>query len=46
MVKSESFCNLETVGGILLFIAAVLAVLVANSPLLFAHERHVPITCN
>ncbi|PJD93532.1 MAG: Na+/H+ antiporter NhaA [Legionella sp.] len=33
MAKSHSFYNLETLGGILLFIAAVIAILIANSPL-------------
>ncbi|HAT1711028.1 TPA: Na+/H+ antiporter NhaA [Legionella pneumophila] len=32
MTKSDSFYNLETLGGILLFIAAVIAIVVANSP--------------
>ncbi|MDP3561828.1 MAG: Na+/H+ antiporter NhaA [Legionellaceae bacterium] len=32
MNKSNSFYNLETLGGLLLFIAAVLALIVANSP--------------
>ncbi len=32
MSKSNSFYNLETLGGLLLFIAAVLALIVANSP--------------
>ncbi|HAU3942033.1 TPA: Na+/H+ antiporter NhaA [Legionella pneumophila] len=32
MNKSDSFYNLETIGGILLFIAAVLAIIIANSP--------------
>ncbi len=30
--KSNSFYNMETLGGVLLFIAAVLALIVANSP--------------
>lgn len=32
MKKSNSFYNLETLGGLLLFIAAVFALIVANSP--------------
>lgn len=39
MAKSDSFYNLETLGGILLFIAAVLAVLVANSPCRFTYDH-------
>lgn len=31
-MKTDSFYNLETLGGILLFFAAVLAIIVANSP--------------
>lgn len=33
MSQSNNFYNLETVGGILLFVAATLAIIVANSPL-------------
>ncbi len=32
MAKKDSFYNLETLGGILLFLAAVLAIIIANSP--------------
>ncbi|WP_094092332.1 Na+/H+ antiporter NhaA [Legionella clemsonensis] len=32
MNKSDSFYNLETIGGLLLFLAAVLAIVIANSP--------------
>src|SRR3990167_1785811 len=32
MSKANSFYNFETLGGLLLFIAAVLALIVANSP--------------
>lgn len=39
MTKSDSFYNLETLGGILLFIAAVLAILVANSPYRFTYDH-------
>ncbi len=39
MNKSDSFYNLETLGGILLFIAAVLAILVANSPYRFTYDN-------
>ncbi len=39
MAKSDSFYNLETLGGILLFIAAVLAILVANSPYRIAYDH-------
>lgn len=38
-MKTDSFYNLETLGGILLFIAAVLAILVANSPYRFTYEH-------
>lgn len=39
MAKSDSFYNLETLGGILLFIAAVIAILIANSPLHGIYEH-------
>lgn len=39
MNKTDSFYNLETLGGILLFIAAVFAILVANSPYRFTYEH-------
>jgi Na+:H+ antiporter, NhaA family len=39
MVKTDSFYNLETLGGILLFIAALMAILVANSPYRFAYDH-------
>ena len=39
MAKSDSFYNLETLGGILLFIAAVIAILIANSPLHGAYDH-------
>lgn len=32
MNSNKSFYNLETIGGILLFIAAILAIIIANSP--------------
>lgn len=38
MSKSDSFYSLETLGGILLFIAAMLALLVANSPYRGAYD--------
>ncbi|HAU1183103.1 TPA: Na+/H+ antiporter NhaA [Legionella pneumophila] len=38
MNKSDSFYNLETIGGILLFIAAVLAIITANSPYRVGYE--------
>lgn len=39
MAKSDSFYNLETLGGILLFIGAVIAILIANSPLHGTYEH-------
>ncbi|MDI9817613.1 MULTISPECIES: Na+/H+ antiporter NhaA [unclassified Legionella] len=39
MSKSDSFYNLETIGGILLFIAAVIAIGVANSPYRFFYDH-------
>ncbi|STX29965.1 sodium-proton antiporter [Legionella beliardensis] len=39
MSQSKSFYNLETLGGILLFIAAVIAILIANSPLQSIYEH-------
>lgn len=39
MVKSDSFYNLETLGGIFLFIAALIAILITNSPLHGAYEH-------
>ena len=33
MNKDDHFYNLETVGGILLFFTAILAIILANSPL-------------
>ena len=39
MKKPNSFYNLETLGGILLFISAVVAIIVANSPLQDAYEH-------
>jgi len=39
MVKTDSFYNLETLGGILLFIAALMTILVANSPYRFAYDH-------
>ncbi|HHF7373779.1 Na+/H+ antiporter NhaA [Legionella pneumophila serogroup 1] len=39
MNKSDSFYNLETLGGILLFIAAVFAIIVANSPYRVGYEN-------
>lgn len=38
MNKSGSFYNLETIGGILLFIAAVIAIIIANSPFRVGYE--------
>ncbi|CZH57037.1 TPA: Na+/H+ antiporter NhaA [Legionella pneumophila subsp. pneumophila] len=38
MNKSDSFYNLETIGGILLFIATVLAIITANSPYRVGYE--------
>lgn len=37
--KFNSFYNLETLGGILLFIAAVIAIIVANSPYRFSYDH-------
>ncbi|MBA2649050.1 MAG: Na+/H+ antiporter NhaA [Legionella sp.] len=39
MSKPTSFHNLETIGGMLLFIAALLAILIANSPYRFGYEN-------
>ncbi|STY28820.1 sodium-proton antiporter [Legionella wadsworthii] len=39
MSKSNNFYNLETIGGILLFFAAALAIIIANSPLNSAYEH-------
>ncbi|HHV6060390.1 TPA: Na+/H+ antiporter NhaA [Legionella pneumophila] len=39
MSQSKSFYNLETLGGILLFIAAVIAILIANSPFRNLYEH-------
>ncbi len=39
MNKTDTFYNLETLGGILLFFAAVLAILVANSPYRFTYDH-------
>lgn len=39
MGNSKSFYNLETLGGILLFIAAVIAILIANSPFRSIYEH-------
>lgn len=39
MTKSDSFYSLETIGGILLFIAAVIAIVVANSPYRFIYDH-------
>lgn len=39
MSKSNSFYNLETLGGILLFISAVIAIGVANSPYRFVYNH-------
>ncbi|MBA2710077.1 MAG: Na+/H+ antiporter NhaA [Tatlockia sp.] len=39
MSRATSFYNLETLGGILLFIAAMLAILVANSPYRLHYEH-------
>lgn len=39
MKKSDSFYNLETIGGLLLFITAMVAILIANSPYRFAYEQ-------
>lgn len=44
MKKSDSFYNLETLGGILLFFAAVLAIIVANSPLRIYYEQFLNIS--
>lgn len=46
MKKSDSFYNLETIGGILLFIAAVLAIIVANSPYRIGYEHFLNISGN
>ncbi|KTC85167.1 Na+/H+ antiporter NhaA [Legionella brunensis] len=46
MKKSDSFYNLETIGGILLFIAAVLAIIVANSPYRIGYENFLNISGN
>lgn len=43
MNKPDSFYNLETIGGILLFIAAVLAIIVANSPYRVGYEHFLSI---
>lgn len=43
MSKANSFYNLETLGGILLFIAAVIAIVVANSPYRFAYNHFLEI---
>lgn len=43
MSKTNSFYNLETLGGILLFIAAVIAIIVANSPYRFAYNHFLEI---
>lgn len=39
MNNSDSFYSLETIGGILLFAAALLAMLIANSPLQMVYEH-------
>ncbi len=46
MKKSDSFYNLETLGGTLLFIAAVLAIIVANSPYRISYEHFLSISGN
>lgn len=46
MKKSDSFYNLETLGGTLLFIAAVLAIIVANSPYRMGYEHFLSISGN
>ncbi|KTC87329.1 MULTISPECIES: Na+/H+ antiporter NhaA [Legionella] len=43
MSKENSFYSLETLGGILLFIAAVIAIVVANSPYRFAYNHFLEI---
>lgn len=46
MSKSDSFYNMETFGGILLFTAAILAMVIANSPLQATYERIFQIIVN
>jgi NhaA family Na+:H+ antiporter len=46
MKKSDYFYNLETIGGILLFIAAVLSIIVANSPYRIGYEDFLNISGN
>ncbi|KTD41798.1 Na+/H+ antiporter NhaA [Legionella parisiensis] len=45
-MKKSDFYNLETLGGTLLFIAAVLAIIVANSPYRTAYEHFLTISGN
>ena len=37
--SSDSFYNLEKIGGILLFIAALMAIIIANSPWRFGYDN-------
>lgn len=46
MRKTNSFYNLETIGGILLFASALLAIAVANSPLRIAYHDLLSIPVN
>ncbi|MGQ3888564.1 Na+/H+ antiporter NhaA [Legionella sp. CNM-1927-20] len=46
MSKPNSFHNLETLGGILLFIAAVLAIIIANSPFNIIYEKFLQINAS
>ncbi|AHE67389.1 Na+/H+ antiporter NhaA [Legionella oakridgensis] len=48
MNKPKSFYNLETIGGLLLFAAALLAIIIANTPLREAYDKlfHLPINLN
>ena len=46
MRKTNSFYNLETIGGILLFASALLAIAVANSPLRLAYHDLLSIPVN
>lgn len=46
MKKSDSFYSLETLGGILLFIAAMFAIIVANSPYRISYEHFLSVSGN
>ncbi|KTD18455.1 Na+/H+ antiporter NhaA [Legionella jordanis] len=45
MKKADSFYNLETIGGVLLFIASALAIIVANSPYYNAYDNFFRVIC-